>query len=232
MTQFTFDLPCRIALGRSDFLVSDSNTGAVTWVERWPEWPRGALVLHGPPGCGKTHLVHFWCERASAVIVAGATLDEEKVAHLARGRHRVAVDDADCASELALLHLYNFCLENHGSLLITARRSPASWSIALDDLRSRVRGAPAIEIGPPDDALLGAVLVKQFADRQLSVTPELITYLTRRMERSFAAAIEITTRLDKAALRNKSAITLPLARNVLEQIRVQSLPLASDSGVT
>jgi chromosomal replication initiation ATPase DnaA len=218
MIQLTFELPRRTALGRSDFLVSESNVAAVGWIDRWPEWPTGALVLHGPPGCGKTHLVHLWCERASAVIVAGETLDKEKVARFAaESRHRIAVDNADHASERALLHLHNSCLECRGSLLITARRPPGSWNVALKDLGSRLRAALAIGIGPPDDALLGAVLVKHFADRQLSVTPEVIAYLIRRFERSFAAAADIASRLDAAALRDRCAVTIPLARNVLAQ---------------
>ena len=233
MIQLTFDLPRRTALGRSDFLVSESNAAAIGWIDRWPEWPTGALVLHGPQGCGKTHLVHLWCERASAVIVPGETLDEEKVARLvAEGRHRIAVDNADRASERALLHLYNSCLGCHGSLLITARRPPGSWNFALKDLGSRLRATLAIGIGLPDDALLGAVLVKHFADRQLSVTPEVIAYLIRRLERSFAAAADIAARLDAAALRDRCAVTIPLARNVLVQDGHQPLPPASESGVT
>jgi len=233
MIQLTFDLPRRTALGRSDFLVSESNVAAVGWIDRWPEWPGGALVLHGPQGCGKTHLVHLWCERASAMIVAGETLDEEKVACLAaEGRHRIALDNADRASERALLHLHNSCLECQGSLLITARRPPGSWNFALKDLGSRLRATLAIGIGLPDDALLGAVLVKHFADRQLSVTPEVIAYLIRRFERSFAAAADIASRLDAAALRDRCAVTIPLARDVLAQDDYRPLPPASDSGVT
>src|SRR6266446_3720279 len=104
MIQLTFDLPRRTALGRSDFLVSESNAAAVGWIDRWPGWPGGALVLHGPQGCGKTHLVHLWCERVSAVIVAGETLDEEKGARFAaKGPHRTAVVHSARGSERAPL---------------------------------------------------------------------------------------------------------------------------------
>jgi chromosomal replication initiation ATPase DnaA len=205
-------------LGRSDFLVSKSNALAVGWIDRWPDWPHGALVLHGPSACGKTHLAHLWRERASAVVVAGATVHEEQVARLAaERRHRIAVDDADHACERALLHLHNWCLEGAGSILITARHPAGSWTVGLDDLGSRLRAALTVGIGPPDDALLGAVLVKHFSDRQLRVAPEVITYLLSHMERSFAAAADITDRLDTVSLRDGRAVTIPLVREVLAE---------------
>ena len=160
-------------------------------------------------------------------------LDEQTVARLfAERRYRIAVDDADRAAEPALLHLHNCCLENRGSLLLAARRPAVSWIIALDDLRSRLRAALAAGIDPPDDPLLGAVLVKHFADRQLRVAPEVIAYLLRRMERSFAAAAAISARLDAASLRCGRAVTVPLARQLLAGGDFQVLPPDSVSGVT
>ena len=233
MIQLTFDLPRRISLGRCDFLVSDSNAAAIGWIDRWPDWPAAPLVLHGPSGCGKTHLAHLWSERASAVVVAGGTLDEKKVAQLVGdGRHRIAVDGADHAQESALLHLYNCCVEARGSLLVTARLAPGFWAIALNDLGSRLRAALAVGIRQPDDALLGALLVKQFADRQLRVAPVVVAFLIRHMERSFAAAADLAARLDRLSLRESRAITVALARTLLAQPRRQPFPPASEPGVT
>ena len=218
MIQLTLNLSGRTVFGRSDFLVSDSNAAAMAWIERWPDWPASPLVMHGPPGCGKTHLAHLWSERASAVLLTGAALDEGEVARLvARRSSHVVIDNADEAAELALLQTYNWCWECRGSLLIIGRRPPACWRIALDDLGSRLRAAHTVEIGRPDDALLAGVLVKHFADRQLSVSPEVIAFLIRRIERSFASAADISARLDAAALREKSPVTIALARTVLAQ---------------
>ena len=71
------------------------------------------------------------------------------------------------------------------------------------------------DILPPDEELLGAVLVKHFADRQLRVEPGVITFLLRRMERSFAAAAGIAERLDRLALSRGGPITVRLARQAL-----------------
>jgi chromosomal replication initiation ATPase DnaA len=233
MMQLTFDLPRRIALSRTDFLISDSNAAAMTWIDRWPDWPSGALALHGPADCGKSHLVRLWCAQTAGVLVPGEALSEEVVARLvSERRHRVAIDDADRASELALLHLYNFCLETRGGLLVAARPPPAAWTVALPDLDSRLRAVLAIEIGLPDDALLGAVLVKHFADRQLRVAPEVIAYLLTHMERSFAAAAEMAAWLDVVSLRERRAVTVALARQLLSEAGDHSSSSARDSGVT
>jgi chromosomal replication initiation ATPase DnaA len=233
VSQIAFDFSRRTANGRSDFLVSDSNRLAVGWIDRWPAWPAPALVLHGPPGCGKTHLAHIWCERAAAAFVAGPTLNEASPSGiLATEIHRIAVDDADCVTERILLHLYNCCLERGGYLLATAARPPGPWDIGLPDLRSRLLAAAVAGIDEPDDELLAGVLVKHFADRQLRVRPALIAYLIGRIERSFAAAAAIVAALDAAALADRCPIGLPLARKVLAARQDQSLAPGSDSTVT
>src|SRR5439155_7429786 len=104
MSQLAIDLPYRPALGRADFLVSDCNEAALAWIDRWPDWPAGALVLYGPARCGKTHLAQLWRERSGAVAVAGDGLDRAAPDELARVG-AVLVDDAERAPEAALLHL-------------------------------------------------------------------------------------------------------------------------------
>jgi chromosomal replication initiation ATPase DnaA len=102
----------------------------------------------------------------------------------------------------------------------------------LGDLGSRLRSAPVVEIGAPDDALLGAVLIKHFADCQLRVAPDVIAYLLKRIDRSFAAAKKIAALLDRAALSNGGPVTIPLARKVLADSGCQPLAPRSGSAAT
>jgi len=221
VAQLPLDLGHLPALGREDFLVAPSNEAAVKWLERWPDWPRPAFALHGPPGSGKTHLAHVFTTRARAAgiittFIEPTILDIATVPGRVGEARAVVVDGANQAPEQALLHLHNLVAERCGHLLIVAAEPPSRWPIALADLRSRLLAAPAVVVNAPDDALLSAVLVKLFADRQVTVAADVIGYLVTRIERSFAAARAAVAALDAAALAEKHAITAPFARRVLK----------------
>jgi DnaA regulatory inactivator Hda len=213
--QLPLDLSHRPALGRADFLVAPCNAEAIAWLDRWPRWPAPALALYGAAGSGKTHLAHVFAARAAAISIDPAQLKTERVPALLGDAAAVIVDDADRAAAKPLLHLYNLLAERRGHMLVVARRPPARWRIALADLRSRLRAAPAVAVAPPDEALIAAVLVKLFADRQLAVGEEVVTYLALHLERSFAAARDAAAALDTAALAAQRRITVPLVRRVL-----------------
>ncbi|OFX14888.1 MAG: hypothetical protein A2516_05470 [Alphaproteobacteria bacterium RIFOXYD12_FULL_60_8] len=214
--QLAFNLPFRPALGDADFLVSPSNQDAVLWLDRWPDWPSHALALHGPAGCGKTHLAHVFCARTRATLLDAQDLTQERVPSLALAGGCVAVENTDHGmDETALFHLFNALKEAGGFLLLTGREAPARWSLSLPDLRSRLNATPTAFLAEPDDALMGAVLIKLFADRQISVEVEVITYLLRHMERSFAAAQEVVARADALALAEKRGVTVPLIKRAL-----------------
>jgi chromosomal replication initiation ATPase DnaA len=215
-TQLPLALGHRTAQGRADFLIAQPNAAAVAWIDRWPDWPGPALALYGPAGCGKSHLAHVFIARAEARLVAPAAISSATVPALLEGARAWAIDDLDDGvDERGLLHLLNGIAERRGHVLLTQLLAPARWGIALPDLSSRLAAIPAVAIDPPDDALLAAVLVKLFADRQLVVGAELVSFLVGRIERSFAAASAIVARLDQAALAERRAVTVPLARRVL-----------------
>jgi DnaA regulatory inactivator Hda len=222
--QLPLELVPRPALGREDFLVAPSNQVAVAWIDRWPDWPGPALALYGPPGCGKTHLGQVWRAASGAVEIDAGRLARAEPPELLGAARACVLDDAESLLGVAgagadaerLLHLFNSVVERGGQVLLTGRAAPARWPCALADLRSRLAAATAVRMEPPDDALMAAVLVKLFADRQLPVGEELVRYLLARMERSFAAARALVAALDRASLADRRAVTIPLARRVLE----------------
>jgi DnaA regulatory inactivator Hda len=219
MAQLALDLQFRPALGRSDFVVSDSNRDAVAWLDRWPDWPGAVLAIHGPAGCGKTHLAHVWQTRSQARFVAkidAADLTANAAVILdGLDEDGQAGPVLDATQQVALFHFLNRLRELQGSLLLLSREAPARWQVSLPDLGSRLAAVPAIAVAPPDDGLLAAVLGKHFADRQLSVGDEVIDFLVRHIERSFAVAAATVAAIDQAALSSRRRITLPLVREVV-----------------
>lgn len=219
--QLTFDLPSRPALGQGDFFVSPSNQLAADAVQVWHDWPHRKMLLIGPKGSGKTHLTHVWAQMADARILASLDLAENRVEELAQGH--VAVEDVPLIAgnaplEQALFHLHNLILANGHALLMTATTPPVRWGLGLPDLASRMQGTASVTLDAPDDTLLGAVLVKLFNDRQLAVPPRVISWLTARMDRSFAAAGAVVEALDMAALAEGRPVTTALAAEVLDKL--------------
>ena len=213
--QRTFDWGVRPALGREDFLVAPCNEAAVAWLDRWPDWPGPALVIHGPPGSGKSHLAEVWRRRSGAEALDAVALTQAATGSGDRAAALVVDGLGGRIDERALLHTYNGVAERGGHLLLTALAPPALWPLTLPDLVSRLRLAPAAAIGLPDDALLAALMVKLFADRQIAVAPEVPAYVVPRIERTFEAVARLVERLDRAALAEARPVTVPFVRSVL-----------------
>lgn len=218
-SQLPLPLPHAPHYDRDSFLPGPSNAAALHLIERWPDWPAPVVVLSGPPGSGKTHLAQVWAARSGAVILPAGQLHTADV--LATHQAAIAVEDVwmDDVPQQALFHLINGARESAGSLLLTSRTPAADWRIGLPDLRSRLRMAAPLALEPPDDELLRKVLVKLFADRQLTIDKAVIDYLLLRMERSLSAAITLVEALDRQALAASRRITRPLAAELFAGIK-------------
>jgi chromosomal replication initiation ATPase DnaA len=217
MAQLPLELGHRASYGGEDFLVAPCNEAAVAWLDRWPEWPGPGLAIHGPAGCGKTHIAHVFQAGAQARLLRPGDLERASPAGLIEGYRACVLDEAPPVPERPLLHLFNALAEKGGHLLIVSRLPPARWGLGLPDLASRLSALPAVRIDPPDDSLVEALLVKLFADRQITVAPGVVAYLTARLERSFDALLRAVDRLDRESLARHRRVSLALAREIVER---------------
>lgn len=218
--QLPLDLGHRTAMGRADFLIAPSNQDAVAWIDLWPEWPAPALVLYGPVASGKSHLAAVWRDQSGAEKIPADEISEQSVQTIAARAKHIMIDDADRllgapAGENALFHLYNIFKEEKRSMLLTMQDAPVRKAFALPDLASRLRAAPSVAIREPDDALLAAVLIKLFNDRQLRVGEDVINYILPRVERSFESVSALVDAIDRKALQEKRTITAPFIKDLL-----------------
>lgn len=207
-SQLILPLQTESAMTRADFITAPGNARALAFLDRWPNWPAPAVALFGPGASGKTHLTRIWAAEAGATVIEAGAL-------CAPPDGAVAVENCDQpkvqANEAALFAL----MERGAPLLLTGRLAPALWPVSLPDLASRFRALVAFELGEPDEALLMALAVKLFADRQLTVPEAVITSLVRNLERTPAAIRAFITRADAEAMRLQKPVNLQLVRGLM-----------------
>ena len=214
--QLAFTLPHAESFTRDNFLEGPANAAGLALVDSWPDWPNRIMQLVGPEGSGKSHLAAIWAEQAGARSTSAHALTAAAVpGALATGT--LVVDDLKSSDvdERALFHLLNLAREEGASILITSRVPPSALQIELRDLRSRLRAIPTVLLLPPDDQLFRALIVKSCTDRQLGVDEAVVSYLTTRIERSYAAVRRVVELLDAEALRLGRPVTRALAAELL-----------------
>jgi len=216
--QLALDLPFRPALGRADFFVAPGNEQAVAVIDQWPDWLNPVLVLTGPQGCGKSHLGEVWRHVSGAQKITAGQLDVKSLPSLLSDGALLVEDLPGLElDETALFHLINLTREQGAYLMLTAATPPAMWQVELPDLASRLAAAGHVMLDEPDDALLRAILIKQFSDRQINVDEAIISFMLTRMERSARAARDLVAEIDKEALRQKANVTRPFVSAIMNQ---------------
>ncbi len=215
--QLSLDFPIRTAVGVDDFYIALNNEVALQWIDNWPDWAGGMLLIVGPRASGKTHLSHVWQEIANATRLDASTLANYSLEELTGlSAKNLVLEDLDRGfDEQAMFHLYNLRIENGGSILMTAQTPVRDWHLSLKDLVSRLGTVPVATIEQPADDLFAAVLLKMFSDKQLRPAPEVLNFILLRAERYFAMAKDIVDQLDRRALEDQRKITIHMVKSVL-----------------
>ena len=196
------------AMTRADFIIAPGNARALAFLESFPDWPAPAAAFYGPSAAGKTHLTHIWAARSGAVLLDARSLRAPICGP-------AVVENIDSTPTFAHEPALFAMLEQGMPLLLTGRAPPPSWPVSLPDLGSRFAALLSFELGASDEALLMALAVKLFADRQLVVPESVITHLVRTLERSPAALRDFIQSADARALAEKKPVNLQLIRSLM-----------------
>jgi hypothetical protein len=195
MDQIALPFAWPVADKEEDFLLSDANRIAFDHLRRWSLWPVMATLVTGPRKSGRSLLGRIFVRKTGGRLF----------------------DDAEDHDEEDLFHAWNDAQATRKPLLIIAAAPSPRWQVALPDLRSRLAATPHVEIGPPDDALIGQLILKLLGDRGIAAPPELADFLVPRIERSYVAVLMIVDILDRVMLSHHRRMTVPLARRALDE---------------
>jgi chromosomal replication initiation ATPase DnaA len=200
---------------RSNFVVTAANASALQLALAFLESNEPALAVTGPPGSGKSHLLHILAETdGGGGIVDAAALpgpgDDQGAL--------ILIDNAHVADPKTLLALLEYARARGRKIALAGAGAPRSWAHGLRDLETRMEAMARVSLDEPDEDLLRAVIVRRFGERQWRAAEGVAAYAAPRIPRTFAAAERFVAAVGAEAIAAGKPITLGLARKIVENL--------------
>jgi DnaA family protein len=192
-----------------------ANAGAVEHLRT-----RGAPVyLWGPRGGGKTHLLQALARHAGSVAWFDAAVTP--LPWQADDAALIVLDTcdalvADGARQQAAFALF-IDAASRGAAVASAARVPPVDLHVRDDLRTRLAASPVFALEPLPDAHVREVLLHEARRRGIEVADEVLDYLLTRFSRDLKHLMALLDRLDRFALAEHRAVTVPLLKKMFEE---------------
>ena len=238
------------------FVMGDANRfahAAALAVAELPGQAYNPLFIYGPPGVGKTHLLHSignyvratdnglsvryttvetFTNEFIAAITKGA------IAHF-KGRLRrsdvLLIDDVQflaskVKTEEEFFHTFNALYESGSQLVLTCDRLPRDLEALEDRLRERFEAGLVTAIAPPDLATRLTVLRKRVQHDAIELEDEaVLTLIAERVPTNVRALEGALIRVVAYASLTGRTVSAPLAREVLGDLYPPRAPAPGGS---
>ena len=231
LQQLPLQFATRNYMGRDDFMVSECNRDAYYLVDAWPNWLGNGVFIYGPPGCGKSHLAHLFIDKVRATaekpikarIITASSVHMRSVKRLAEENTALVIENVEPKNNNeALFHLFNLFNVPGRYMLWTAETAPNLMKFPLRDLATRLKMLPCVKISEPDDIMLQMLIVKLFDDRQIKISPEILSYIITNASRSFAYIEALVAEIDKISLAYQAAVNYKIVKQAMDWLATQN----------
>jgi chromosomal replication initiator protein len=226
------------------FVIGEGNRfahAASLAVAELPAQAYNPLFLHGPPGLGKTHLLHaignYVRRYGSGLRVRYATIEEFTTEFVDAVRHRrtadfklefrgadvVLIDDVQFLAGRAktreeFFHTFNALLDSGRQLVISSDRSPEELPDLEKRLAERFRAGLVVELDPPSAEVRQAILAKRARLDGLDVSRDVLAEIARTVDSSVRALEGALIRVVAYASLKEEEPTPGLVRHVLHRL--------------
>jgi chromosomal replication initiator protein len=227
------------------FVIGQSNRlahAAALSVAEMPAQAYNPLFIYGPPGLGKTHLLHsignyvrafgggLTVRYTTVEAFTNAFVSALSTGEIARFKRRfrdadvLLVDDIQVLARKArteeeLFHTFNALYDSGSQLVITCDRLPADLADLEDRLRQRFASGLVTDIDRPDYATRLAILRKRAAHDDLVIDdPKALAVIASQLTASVRALEGALTRVVAYASLTGQPITEALAVEVAQRI--------------
>jgi chromosomal replication initiator protein len=237
--RYTFD---NFVVGKSNRL---AQAGAVA-VAQSPGATYNPLFLYGPPGLGKTHLMHaighqirLTLPQAKVVYVSGemftnhyvAAIRDKRTEDFRRAYRNVDVWLVDDIQMLAskeqtkeeFFHTFNALHQMNKQIVLSSDRPPRELRAMDERLRSRFECGLVADITAPELEMRQAILQKKAILEDLAIPEEVIAFMANLIQSNIRALEGALIKLMAYASLIHSPVTKQLASDVLSSYYVERI---------
>lgn len=203
-----------------DSFVPGANAAAVVHL-RGLTAPAAPVYLWGPSGVGKTHLLQALAGQVQqrGGRVSWFAADTPTPWAFDEGGMLIVFDDCDRFDAQQQQSAFALFVEatTHAIPVVAAGRVPPVDLPLRDDLRTRLGWGHIYALAPLGEPEARAAMRREADRRGLFLSDDVMDYLLTRFARDLKHLMAVLDRLDRFALVQKRAITVPLLKQMLAE---------------
>jgi len=218
MNQLTLRFPISKKYYEQDYFVSSNNYSAFKLIDGWPDWPGKWLNIYGEKGSGKTHLSTILEKKIKKSRLISANKINNNIIQDLNNLDCLIIEDFNSNIDEKLLYtIFNHSRQLENYVLINSLNSLKNLKFKSKDLQSRVNSFVFIGIELPTDDILRVIITKTLSDKQVSISPKLIDFIIRNVDRSYQKMFKFIKEVDELSLSTGKSININLIKKIIDR---------------